>query len=160
MAGFFGFLSKVGTPPRMQGKLVLRGAHGTAQGTPPRMRGKLRRKTRSCLLLGEHPRVCGENASLRFLTPPTAGTPPRMREKLETKSIFGLLIGTPPRMRENSGSSLPRFEARGNTPAYAGKTLHHQHVSEPKPSFSITSSDKPTLQQACRSSQPGVVHRR
>ena len=28
-----------------------------------------------------------------------------------------------------------------NTPAYAGKTLHDQRVSELKPDFSITSSD-------------------
>ena len=28
-----------------------------------------------------------------------------------------------------------------NTPAYAGKTLHHQHVYQAEPDFSITSSD-------------------
>ena len=31
-----------------------------------------------------------------------------------------------------------------NTPAYAGKTLHEQRVSEPKPDFSITSSSNKT----------------
>ena len=88
----------------------------------------------------EHPRVCGENSG----------------GKLD--HVF--YLGNTPVYAGKRVAPLFDPTHRRNTPAYAGKTLHHQHVSEPKPSFSITSSDKPTLQQACRSSQPGVVHRR
>ena len=71
----------------------------------------------------EHPRVCGENGARRTSVATPTGTPPRMRGKQ-------LVI-------------VPLKNLKGNTPAYAGKTLRHQRVYRAKPSFSITSSDKP-----------------
>ena len=57
----------------------------------------------------KHPRVCGEDSpeALRALSP--AETPPRMRGRLMQPHI--------------ARKSL------GNTPAYAGKTLPHRHIS-------------------------------
>ena len=45
-------------------------------------------------------------------------------------------------MRGKHPGQLGELLAAGNTPAYAGKTLHHQRIHEPKPDFSITSDDK------------------
>ena len=50
----------------------------------------------------EHPRVCGENISLRYTARGVRGTSPRMRGKRST--ILGLVLGI------------------RNIPAYAGKT--------------------------------------
>ena len=122
--------------PRVCGENISRsGLAGTTPGTPPRMRGKRSSKIRTAYGQG-HPRVCGENARSATLRGGSRGTPPRMRGKHDERQESYLI--------------------HGDTPAYAGKTLHDQHVYRAKPSFSITSSDNPTLQQACRASQPGV----
>ena len=69
-----------------------------------------------------------------------------MRGNRAHERFCAILLGTPPRMRGKLTDAQNADKVIGNTPTYAGKTLHHQHVSEPKPDFSITSSDKPTLQ--------------
>ena len=97
--------------------------HDQSPGNTPAYAGKTRRIRWCRWRPWEHPRVCGEN--LRD----TAG--------------FCVELGTPPRMRGKRDKVCPQKPGVGNTPAYAGKTLHHQHVYEPKLDFSITSRDKP-----------------
>ena len=106
-------------------------------GTSPRMRGKLRNSCFSCLSTRnipayagktasatlptdfpkEHPRVCGENAILRALLARLRGTSPRMRGKPMQKT--------------------EQAQAKGNIPAYAGKTAcnfiaHCQTAEHPR----------------------------
>ena len=67
------------------------------------MRGKLADFENEKRTTKEHPRVCGENLVMAFLTAVTSGTSPRMRGKHACViSLFGALR---------------------NIPAYAGKTL-------------------------------------
>ncbi len=68
----------------------------------------------------EHPRVCGENASLGVLRQ-GKGTPPRMRGKRWMVRTFCPSRNTP----VYAGKRVaPLFDPthRRNTPAYAGKT--------------------------------------
>ena len=118
----------MGTPPRMRGKPDAKAFWDSRERNTPAYAGKTKVPSTSWCALMEHPRVCGENAGESVWGDEALGTPPRMRGKRARASARGWLCG--------------------NTPAYAGKTLRHQHVYEPKPDFSITSSDKPTLQQA------------
>ena len=71
------------------------------------------------------------------------GTPPRMRGKHAVFSLVMSIAGNTPAYAGKTATWWCAVIPVGNTPAYAGKTLHDQRVSEPKPDFSITSSDEP-----------------
>ncbi len=113
---------RTGAPPRRRGRPVPK-VHKATDGTPPRRRGGLRhdgqhrpafRNTpasagrtagwaRPTAWAAEHPRVGGEDSSLRTQPLTSSGTPPRRRGGL----------------RHRRG----RQRARRNTPASAGRTL-------------------------------------
>ena len=91
-----------GTSPRMRGKLDEIIISELAQRNIPAYAGKTAGRTWSVVVPREHPRVCGENLVMAFLTAVTNGTSPRMRGKPSGR-LFGLI-------------------GRRNIPAYAGKT--------------------------------------
>ena len=147
-----------GTPPRMRGKRVQgRAADGQIRNTPA-YAGKTRRGSWCGSFLREHPRVCGENRHLPLRIVWRRGTPPRMRGKPPGQPRQYRHVGnTPAYAGKTKGTRLFRSLASGNTPAYAGKTLHDQRVYRAKPSFSITSSDKPnTTTRALGKSNQGI----
>ena len=93
---------RLGSPPRMRGKVFLGAVVGRAGGITPAYAGKSTRLLIQQLSLRDHPRVCGEKPWCFRGTDCRLGSPPRMRGKgrLETFEL------------SNSGI----------TPAYAGKS--------------------------------------
>ena len=90
-----------GSPPRMRGKVQLRNGKQTSRGITPAYAGKRWTVAGTVAARWDHPRVCGEKASLMLASDAELGSPPRMRGKV----------------REiKTGKSR-----RGITPAYAGK---------------------------------------
>ena len=93
-----------GSPPRMRGKLFPAIYHMVQFGITPAYAGKTGCFAVGVCILGDHPRVCGENATEKQAMAAACGSPPRMR-------------GKPRRW------CCEMFEYR-ITPAYAGKTAH------------------------------------
>ena len=92
---------RCGSPPRMRGKVTRNGNIIRPWGITPAYAGKRHVCSAPCKGMGDHPRVCGEKASIRSGSRASQGSPPRMRGK---------------------GDVVCRFEiAAGITPAYAGK---------------------------------------
>ena len=91
-----------GTSPRMRGKPNRPHFYGAGERNIPAYAGKTCIRFGRCAVAPEHPRVCGENSPLTYLTLIVSGTSPRMR---------GKRCG-------NAPWSCPLR----NIPAYAGKT--------------------------------------
>ena len=91
------------TPPRMRGRRQRPAGRHHRHGNTPAYAGKTRFHGLFQGVSRKHPRVCGEDAIKRFLTKIDKETPPRMRGRLFCRKSKNAL--------------------RGNTPAYAGKTL-------------------------------------
>ena len=91
-----------GTSPRMRGKPAPIPTRGPIRRNIPAYAGKTTGFLPYLFFAAEHPRVCGENLVMAFLTAVTNGTSPRMRGK----PGYGVFDGSDKR----------------NIPAYAGKT--------------------------------------
>ena len=99
---------------------------------------------RSCRVIRDHPRMCGEKAPCSFLSASTVGSPPHVRgkgqgtkqwaaqsrdhprmcgEKLYTPCIIAPRVGSPPHVRGKVSSVLTGFCGTRITPACAGKRL-------------------------------------
>ena len=96
------YLVRLGSPPRMRGKLPANHSKGFEAGITPAYAGKTAPGRAVASLRQDHPRVCGENISAARRIANLQGSPPRMRGK--------------PGIR-----CLCLLEGR-ITPAYAGKT--------------------------------------
>ena len=94
---------QLGTSPRMRGKPSDCSPNHRTTRNIPAYAGKTAGLLRCPRPDTEHPRVCGENASVNSVADPISGTSPRMRGK-------------------PSGFPGPALRTR-NIPAYAGKTL-------------------------------------
>ena len=73
-----------GSPPRVRGKRELSGTRWIYSGLTPACAGKTgSTSSRSAPTCGPraHPRVCGENSSIRLLISSSSGSPPRVRGK-------------------------------------------------------------------------------
>ena len=92
-----------GSPPRMRGKRIVIGEYPDFVGITPADAGKTVQAWASLAKNEDHPRGCGENASIRRIPLKQSGSPPRMRGKR-----FSSFRG-----------KLPK----GITPADAGKTF-------------------------------------
>ena len=91
-----------GSPPRMRGKVDFVPVPIQHLGITPAYAGKRPRRRSRWWAWGDHPRVCGEKSSSRYVLSITLGSPPRMRGKV---------------------SLSPLRCVRGwITPAYAGKS--------------------------------------
>ena len=91
-----------GSPPRMRGRAGDRGSGHTRHGITPAYAGKRRAGHTLPFGGGDHPRVCGEEIS-------------------STLSA-SISLGSPPRMRGRVLRAMSPENARGITPAYAGKS--------------------------------------
>ena len=93
---------RVGSPPRMRGKLNQPVPFSCQEGITPAHAGKTFLMRSPLPLSRDHPRACGENSSKLSACPCVMGSPPRMR-----------------------GKQLPlggKIADGGITPAHAGKT--------------------------------------
>ena len=93
---------RLGSPPRMRGKVVHGGLHRVHLGITPAYAGKSVALGQFRGFIEDHPRVCGEK--LTFC---------RFRQTFK---------GSPPRMRGKEGRHIPPAHALRITPAYAGKS--------------------------------------
>ena len=93
---------KVGSPPRMRGKVI--GGFGVLVqiGITPACAGKSALCVNGGARSRDHPRMCGEKTAREFITYLIQGSPPRMRGRVKV-------------------TVCQRFRA-GITPAYAGKS--------------------------------------
>ena len=92
---------RLGSPPRMRGKVFLGAVVGRAGGITPAYAGKSTRLLIQQLSLRDHPRVCGEKDMAHLDATSGAGSPPRMRGKAVLQDLSAGFDGI--------------------TPAYAGK---------------------------------------
>ena len=98
---------RLGSPPRMRGKVFLGAVVGRAGGITPAYAGKSTRLLIQQLSLRDHPRVCGE--------------------KFRFEDVSRTARGSPPRMRGKDVWCRERADTDGITPAYAGKRLKRSH---------------------------------
>ena len=127
----------------MRGKLILIPCVQPRGRITPADAGKTAMGDNKRMTQRDHPRGCGENATLRRPIGATRGSPPRMRGKLPSISSGNDLTritpadagktardvfrgsgcgGSPPRMRGKRKEVLRGSEEAGITPADAGKT--------------------------------------
>ena len=97
---------KLGSPPRMRGKVLLYCYSLSQVGITPAYAGKSPRATASRATPWDHPRVCGE--------------------KLGLAQIPGSVLGSPPRMRGKDDRRRMSAGKQGITPAYAGKSYNEK----------------------------------
>ncbi len=95
-------LYAVGSPPRMRGNALGLCRPAAAPGITPAYAGKRHVLRQVGVIVGDHPRVCGETRS-RFSRPQD-------------------IKGSPPHMRGKAGGCHPNDDAERITPAYAGKS--------------------------------------
>ena len=67
------------TPPRMRGRLIISTAMAVVSGNTPAYAGKTGRGVQHFMCLQKHPRVCGEDQSIKDFNILRSETPPRMR---------------------------------------------------------------------------------
>ena len=72
---------RMGSPPRMRGKVPTFHPPSGAVGITPAYAGKRRLCVVAAHLGRDHPRVCGEKAPFRYCITCSSGSPPRMRGK-------------------------------------------------------------------------------
>ena len=132
-----------GPPPRMRGRQLTLHKHNTLTGTTPAHAGKTGSRNHPAPLHPDHPRACGEDATIIIVCILVMGPPPRMRgrpsadcpksrsrgdhpracgedSRHELEQVVG--GGPPPRMRGRRRCGSPCVCSPGTTPAHAGKT--------------------------------------
>ena len=82
------FCFKVGSPPRVRGKVVQRGAKLAANGITPACAGKSRIGGKYHSTKRDHPRVCGEKNARPERTGKPEGSPPRVRGKEQLYEVL------------------------------------------------------------------------
>ena len=103
-AGPTGQVDHQGSPPRVRGKVVQRGAKLATNGITPACAGKRDATDWTTMCRRDHPRVCGE--------------------KVHKVARLRVIQGSPPRVR---GKGVKHRDGRvrvGITPACAGKSIH------------------------------------
>ena len=75
--------TRLGSPPRVRGKVVFKVARVQSPGITPACAGKSCSGCCSCSCAGDHPRVCGEKSKEVAEYASKAGSPPRVRGKVE-----------------------------------------------------------------------------
>ena len=102
---------RIGSPPRVRGKLSLQSARFFLQGITPACAGKTFFTCGNRNASSDHPRVCGENLKSFTHSSATVGSPPRVRGK--------------PVLVKNGTVN------KGITPACAGKTVLYAAYGRP-----------------------------
>ena len=94
---------RLGSPPRMRGKVLPPSKIAFFPGITPAYAGKSLSHIHLLTICQDHPRVCGEKRLIVFVFRAVTGSPPRMRGKVVGVSCSTYFCGI--------------------TPAYAGKSL-------------------------------------
>ena len=75
------YLRRLGSPPRVRGKVRLRLTYYTPSGITPACAGKSAPTTAATRCIWDHPRVCGEKGDFYKMAMENQGSPPRVRGK-------------------------------------------------------------------------------
>ena len=78
---------RLGSPPRVRGKVARRGLAFSGFGITPACAGKRASSFHSMLTRWDHPRVCGEKQLGKNATDYTLGSPPRVRGKVSVDEV-------------------------------------------------------------------------
>ena len=113
---------RAGSPPRMRGKPGLSANEYMETGITPADAGKTRAVQPPEQLPWDHPRGCGENWDIAFLTMLGKGSPPRMRGKRAQAPAAAAAAGITPADAGKPTTPRCRIWGIGITPADAGKT--------------------------------------
>ena len=105
------FSSCVGSPPQVRGKPAAFLWAICAKGITPAGAGKTSRCSRVHLVIGDHPRRCGENTAAAQFFNEKLGSPPQVRGKRFVACLNSCIVGI--------------------TPAGAGKTLKRSFRNQP-----------------------------
>ncbi len=89
-------MAEAGSPPRVRGKDDLDIGAGQDQGITPACAGKSLSKPIPCKSHRDHPRVCGEKRSVRWVHQNHLGSPPRVRGKDAKKERCKKMKGITP----------------------------------------------------------------
>ena len=95
-----------GSPPHMRGKGVNNNVWEPGAGITPAHAGKSYCMSRTSVTGVDHPRTCGEKASITIPRWPSLGSPPHMRGKEESKSSVSFRFGITP---AHAGKRFYRF---------------------------------------------------
>ena len=102
----------------------------SAAGSPPRTRGKGSAYHKKAVLPGITPAYAGKSMLILLSYSPRRDHPRVRGEKL-LRILRGFrLQGSPPRTRGKAGQGMPDHQRTGITPAYAGKSSHHQALGQ------------------------------
>ena len=138
-----------GSPPPMRGKDIHSGKFYRIPGITPAYAGKSVSPIENWRYRRDHPRLCGEKASLPPFCPCPWGSPPPMRgkgkSKIQDRFVFRITpayagksrynyprrctsTGSPPPMRGKARKSAAAALSGRITPAYAGKRYTPWHL--------------------------------
>ena len=87
---------RLGSPPRVRGKVARRGLAFSGFGITPACAGKRASSFHSMLTRWDHPRVCGEKQLGKNATDYTLGSPPRVRGKGHRYFLPPYVVGITP----------------------------------------------------------------
>ena len=112
---------KLGSPPRMRGKVIVRSRNAVQIGITPAYAGKRQRRATACTWLRDHPRVCGEKDAICKSCPARQGSPSRMRGKAGWPLCGLPCIGITPAYAGKSGPCPDRVPPAGDHPRVCGE---------------------------------------
>ena len=113
---------RLGSPPRVRGKVARRGLAFSGFGITPACAGKRATPSKNPHPGGDHPRVCGEKQLGKNATDYTLGSPPRVRGKVSVDEVNVFHGGITPACAGKSGLCPPRSHKQaGSPPRVRGK---------------------------------------
>ena len=94
---------RLGSPPRVRGKVVFEGSQFVFKGITPACAGKSGSRRTGWPDCRDHPRVCGEKCHARFFAASALGSPPRVRGKVLPGDTFSVDTRITPACAGKSG---------------------------------------------------------
>ena len=114
-------MMSAGSPPRVRGKPCLEDPGIVQSGITPACAGKTNADSVRDVLLGDHPRVCGENDRGYCRYSGLQGSPPRVRGKLSVATLFALACGITPACAGKTRAVRVGGSWRGDHPRVCGE---------------------------------------
>ena len=118
-----------GSPPRVRGKPHEPRGQVDRHRITPACAGKTLSCRRQARPVQDHPRVCGENHSPRYLSKPPAGSPPRVRGKRRDDSQHRLLDRITPACAGKTFSTGLRRSAKEDHPRVCGENSEQSYAA-------------------------------
>ena len=110
-----------GSPPRVRGKPYETIVLARDKRITPACAGKTIDACDACSAIGDHPRVCGENSSVRNWRSQLQGSPPRVRGKLKGKIFFIAMCGITPACAGKTSETGKGSGGSGDHPRVCGE---------------------------------------